>query len=171
MNRRSCIKIAHIATFAVNLSCNISLVPSCDLLKHNNIHRFYLLRSSTHWKPLLYYFCHSTIFFESFKTEVARSLAFSRTHRPPTESIVRMCHYYAHLFTCTHTHYALAKFCSKGNLKQTPCDKRSVWQTIRIGEVCDDCALWQGCDGAVQDMKNDQEKKVKPLRTKRGRRS
>jgi len=82
-----------------------------------------------------------------------------------------MCHYYAHLYTCSHTFYALAKFCSKGNLKQTPCGRKSVWQTIGMGETCDDCALWQDCgDGVVQDVRNDQEKKIKPVRTKRGRR-
>ncbi|PSS18786.1 hypothetical protein M430DRAFT_75987, partial [Amorphotheca resinae ATCC 22711] len=50
-----------------------------------------------------------------------------------------MCHWYAHVYTCKHTTYALGKYCTPGNLVQTPCKKKSIWQTIRMGEECENC--------------------------------
>jgi hypothetical protein len=52
-----------------------------------------------------------------------------------------MCQWYAHVYTCKHTTYALGKYCASGNLVQAPCKKRSIWQTIRMGEDCEDCAV------------------------------
>lgn len=52
-----------------------------------------------------------------------------------------MCHYYAHIYTCKHTTHALAKYCTTANLVQTPCKKKQIWQTIRMGEDCEDCAM------------------------------
>lgn len=52
-----------------------------------------------------------------------------------------MCHWYAHAYTCKHTTYALGKYCTPGNLVQTPCKKKSIWQTIRMGEECENCAV------------------------------
>ena len=72
-----------------------------------------------------------------------------------------MCHYYAHLYTCTHTTYALGKYCHSGSLVQTPCKKKSIWQTIRMGEACEDC-----------DVPESEEKKsvsVKPRVVKVGK--
>jgi hypothetical protein len=66
-----------------------------------------------------------------------------------------MCHYYAHLYSCTHTHYALGKFCTAGNLLQTPCKKKNIWQTIRMGEACEDC-------GDLPEEKSVPVEKAKP---------
>ena len=52
-----------------------------------------------------------------------------------------MCYWYAHLYTCKHTTYALGKYCQSGSLVQTPCRKKSIWQTIRMGEACEDCEV------------------------------
>jgi len=50
-----------------------------------------------------------------------------------------MCYYYEHIYTCTHKTYALGKYCSTGNLIQTPCKKRGIWQSVNMGEECDAC--------------------------------
>jgi hypothetical protein len=69
-----------------------------------------------------------------------------------------MCYYYAHHFTCKHTAYALGKYCTTGNFIQTPCKKRSIWQTICVGEDCEDCAVpdrghgSSGGDGGVNGI-------------------
>jgi hypothetical protein len=52
-----------------------------------------------------------------------------------------MCHWYAHQYTCKHTTYALGKYCSSGSLVQTPCKIKNIWQTIRMGEACEDCGI------------------------------
>jgi len=52
---------------------------------------------------------------------------------------LEMCYWYAHLFSCSHVSYALGKYCSSGGLVQTPCEKRDIWQTIRICEDCEAC--------------------------------
>lgn len=52
-----------------------------------------------------------------------------------------MCHYYAHAYTCKHTTYALGKYCAEGGMIQTPCKKRNIWQTIRMGEDCEECTV------------------------------
>jgi hypothetical protein len=51
-----------------------------------------------------------------------------------------MCHYYAHVYTCKHTTYALGKYCTPSSLVQNPCKKKSIWQTIRMAEECEECA-------------------------------
>lgn len=52
-----------------------------------------------------------------------------------------MCYWYEHAYTCKHTTHALGKFCAAGNLVQTPCKKKNIWQKIRMGEDCEDCAM------------------------------
>jgi hypothetical protein len=52
-----------------------------------------------------------------------------------------MCYWYAHAYTCKHVTYALGKYCTNGGLVQTPCQKKSIWQTIRMGEDCEECAV------------------------------
>lgn len=52
-----------------------------------------------------------------------------------------MCQYYEHSYTCKHTHWVLAKYCASGNLVQTACKRRTVWQKIRMGEDCEGCAM------------------------------
>jgi hypothetical protein len=66
-------------------------------------------------------------------------------------SDTRMCHYYGHLYSCKHVTYALAKYCSAAGLVQTPCKKRSIWQNIRMGEECDECAVPAGRGNNVTD--------------------
>jgi hypothetical protein len=55
-----------------------------------------------------------------------------------------MCYWYAHQYTCKHVTYALGKYCTRGGLVQTPCKKKNIWQTIRMGEECEDCAVPDG---------------------------
>lgn len=55
-----------------------------------------------------------------------------------------MCYWYSHTYNCKHVTYALGKYCSKASLVQTPCKKRSIWQTIRMSEDCEDCAMPEG---------------------------
>ncbi len=52
-----------------------------------------------------------------------------------------MCHWYAHEYTCKHVTFALGKYCSAAGLVQTPCKKKNIWQRIRMGEDCEDCAI------------------------------
>lgn len=52
-----------------------------------------------------------------------------------------MCYWYAHEYTCKHVTYALGKYCSTAGLVQTPCKKKNIWQRIRMGEDCEDCAM------------------------------
>jgi hypothetical protein len=60
-----------------------------------------------------------------------------------------MCHWYAHSYTCKHVTYALGKYCNPASLVQTPCKKKSIWQTIRMGEYCENCAIpvYRGVNG------------------------
>ena len=44
------------------------------------------------------------------------------------------------MYTCKHTTYALGKYCEQGNLVQTPCKQKKIWQTIRMDELCEACA-------------------------------
>jgi hypothetical protein len=61
----------------------------------------------------------------------------------------RMCYWYKHDYTCKHVTYALGRYCSAANLIQTPCKKRTIWQTIRMGEECEECAMPEGRGNAV----------------------
>jgi hypothetical protein len=45
--------------------------------------------------------------------------------------------------------YALGRYCSAANLIQTPCKKRTIWQTIRMAEECEECAMPEGRGSAV----------------------
>jgi hypothetical protein len=51
-----------------------------------------------------------------------------------------MCQWYSHEYTCKHKTYALGKYCEQGNLVQTPCKQKKIWQTIRMDELCEECA-------------------------------
>ncbi|TVY50347.1 hypothetical protein LAWI1_G007922 [Lachnellula willkommii] len=62
-----------------------------------------------------------------------------------------MCHWYSHQYTCKHVTYALGKYCTRGGLVQTPCKKKNIWQTIRMGEPCEDCAVPEGRVVSVAD--------------------
>ncbi|CAL3965821.1 unnamed protein product [Diplocarpon coronariae] len=55
-----------------------------------------------------------------------------------------MCYWYTHVYSCKHVTSALGKYCSKASLVQTPCKKKNIWQTIRMGEDCEDCAMPEG---------------------------
>jgi hypothetical protein len=55
-----------------------------------------------------------------------------------------MCYWYKHDYSCKHVTYALGRYCSAANLIQTPCKKRNIWQTIRMGEECEECAMPEG---------------------------
>lgn len=70
-----------------------------------------------------------------------------------SNSHFKMCHWYAHQYTCKHVTYALGKYCPRAGLVQTPCKKKTLWQTIRMGEECEDCAVPEGRGGcaAVED--------------------
>ncbi|KAH6845441.1 hypothetical protein B0I37DRAFT_380136 [Chaetomium sp. MPI-CAGE-AT-0009] len=50
-----------------------------------------------------------------------------------------MCRYYAHQHTCKHTSLSFAAFCAPASLIQNPCGERHIWQTIAVGEPCEDC--------------------------------
>ncbi|KAK0670499.1 hypothetical protein QBC41DRAFT_207685, partial [Cercophora samala] len=50
-----------------------------------------------------------------------------------------MCKYYAHAFLCKHITFSFATFCDPASMIQTRCGERSIWQTIRMEEYCDDC--------------------------------
>lgn len=64
---------------------------------------------------------------------------------------LKMCHYYAHHYSCKHTTYALGKYCSSGGLVQTPCKKKNIWQSIRMGEECENCAVPAGRGNNIAD--------------------
>jgi hypothetical protein len=53
-----------------------------------------------------------------------------------------MCKYYAHAFSCKHQTLTFARFCTPANFTQTPCAKRTIWHTIGMDEVCDECRIW-----------------------------
>lgn len=55
--------------------------------------------------------------------------------------INNMCQWYAHHYNCKHTTYALGKYCSSASLVQTPCKKKDIWQGIRMGVDCEECAM------------------------------
>jgi hypothetical protein len=61
-----------------------------------------------------------------------------------------MCHYYRHLYTCTHTVHAFAKYCSGAALIQTPCNKKNIWQAIKMSEACEDCRVPAQRSGAKE---------------------
>jgi hypothetical protein len=63
-----------------------------------------------------------------------------------------MCYWYSHIYSCKHTTYALGKYCSAAGLVQTPCKKKSIWQTIRMGEECEQCAMPAGRVGNAVDV-------------------
>lgn len=54
--------------------------------------------------------------------------------------IATMCQWYAHHYKCKHVTYALGKYCSSAALLQTPCKNKTIWQTIRMGVDCEECA-------------------------------
>jgi hypothetical protein len=58
-----------------------------------------------------------------------------------------MCYWYKHDYACKHVTYALGRYCTAANLIQTPCKKRNIWQTIRMGEDCEECAMPEGRGG------------------------
>ncbi|KAM3081049.1 hypothetical protein ACMFMF_002964 [Clarireedia jacksonii] len=61
-----------------------------------------------------------------------------------------MCHYYQHRYDCAHVTKVLAKFCETGGYKQTPCGNMSIWQSIKMGEDCEECSLRAGgCERAA----------------------
>lgn len=65
----------------------------------------------------------------------------SISNRPtllPSQILI-MCQWYANYYNCKHTTYALAKYCASASLVQTPCKKKTIWNTIRVGEDCVDC--------------------------------
>lgn len=62
-----------------------------------------------------------------------------------------MCHWYAHQYNCKHVTFALGKYCVHGNLVQTPCRTKDIWQTIRMGEDCEDCAEPDSREGFGDD--------------------
>ncbi|KAL5319705.1 hypothetical protein ACEPPN_012761 [Leptodophora sp. 'Broadleaf-Isolate-01'] len=62
-----------------------------------------------------------------------------------------MCYWYTHIYNCKHVTYALGKYCSQAGLVQTPCKKKHIWQTIRMGEDCEDCAMPEGRGNNVVD--------------------
>jgi hypothetical protein len=82
-----------------------------------------------------------------------------------------MCHYYKHLYTCSHMTHAFAKYCSAAGLVQTECKKKNIWQTIKMGEACEDCGVptHRGGDRDVVGGDGMQEKKslIRGKRTKR----
>jgi hypothetical protein len=61
-----------------------------------------------------------------------------------------MCYWYAHSYNCKHVTYALGKYCTTGGLVQKPCQKKSIWQTIRMGEDCEECAVPEVSIGAAE---------------------
>lgn len=73
-----------------------------------------------------------------------------------------MCQWYSHIYTCKHTTYALGKYCEQGNLVQTPCKQKNIWQTIRLDEVCEECAGREDGDGNSGAM----EKEARIVRKK-----
>jgi hypothetical protein len=60
-----------------------------------------------------------------------------------------MCNWYKHDYSCKHVTYALAKYCAAANFVQTPCKKKNIWHTIRMGEECEECAMPEGRGNAV----------------------
>ena len=62
-----------------------------------------------------------------------------------------MCYWYSHIYNCKHVTYALGKYCSQAGLVQTPCKKKHIWQTIRMGEDCENCAMPEGRGNNIVD--------------------
>lgn len=82
-----------------------------------------------------------------------------------------MCYWYKHDYSCKHVTYALGRYCSAANLIQTPCKKKNIWQTIRMGEECEDCAMPEGRGGSAAggyDEVPEQKHKV-AVKAKKGR--
>ena len=80
-----------------------------------------------------------------------------------------MCYWYKHDYSCKHVTYALGRYCPAANLIQTPCKKRNIWQTIRMGEECEDCAMPEGRgNGARYDGVPEQQHKG-GVKAKKGR--
>lgn len=75
-----------------------------------------------------------------------------------------MCQWYAHVYSCKHVTYALGKYCTSGGLVQTPCQKKSIWQTIRMGEDCEDCAIPEERTPTSQGTAKKVVKKIKVRR-------
>lgn len=73
-----------------------------------------------------------------------------------------MCYWYYHLYKCKHTAYAPGKYCEQGNLVQTPCKKKNIWQTIRIEDKCEECEA----HGEGGDTPSAVEREAKAVRRK-----
>jgi hypothetical protein len=58
-----------------------------------------------------------------------------------------MCKWYAHIYDCKHTTYALGKYCRQASLVQTACKQKNIWRAIRMEEECRACA---GCPRHVR---------------------
>lgn len=63
-----------------------------------------------------------------------------------------MCRYYAHQHTCKHTSLSFAAFCAPASLIQNPCGERHIWQTISLGEPCEDCRPVGGAGAGVYQV-------------------
>lgn len=103
--------------------------------------------------------------FDSSKT-VSNTL-----HLPQRTTSNSMCYWYKHDYSCKHVTYALGRYCTAANLIQTPCKKRNIWQTIRMGEECEDCAIPEGRGGSAaggNDEVPEQKHKV-VVKAKKGR--
>ncbi|KAL2888708.1 hypothetical protein HOO65_030209 [Ceratocystis lukuohia] len=53
-----------------------------------------------------------------------------------------MCQYYAHQFVCKHKSLSFARYCERAGLIQTPCQDRSIWQTIGMDNACEECIMY-----------------------------
>jgi hypothetical protein len=73
---------------------------------------------------------------EVFVVPLPQSLSSHSTTSLPAN----MCQWYSHIYTCKHTTYALGKYCEQGNLVQTPCKQKNIWQAIGMDELCEECA-------------------------------
>ena len=86
-------------------------------------------------------------FFKESTYSVEKTSQTSRLYRlidfHINKNSFQMCHFYANVYTCTprHTTYALGKYCQQANFKQKPCTNRVIWQTVYVGEDCDECAI------------------------------
>jgi hypothetical protein len=84
---------------------------------------------------------------------------------------VRMCYWYKHEYSCKHVTYALGRYCRAANLIQTPCKKRNIWQAIRMGEDCEECAVPEGRGGNAGGAYNSvpDQQYMGGVKTKRGK--
>ena len=96
-------------------------------------------KASSHFIHLIspYYQTHQQQSTESYNV-TSTTIQLKSCLRDHPEVI--MCHYYAHQYNCKHTTHALGKLCKPASLIQTPCNKKEIWQTIRMGEDCEECA-------------------------------